>query len=215
MAHPLGDQPDRPGPLVIAHRGASIDRAEHTLAAYRLAIESGADGLECDVRLTRDGHLVCIHDRTVDRTSDGTGPVSARTLAQLGRLNAAAWHEGPGATGAILTLVDLLELVRATERPLRLLIETKHPTRYGPRVEQQLALALDRFGFTAPTPSASQAIVMSFAASALRRMQRLRPDGSTVLLMESMLGSRRTGGLPTGTSIAGPSVELTVWTSLP
>ena len=54
---------------IVAHRGASTDRAEHTRAAYELAIEQGADGLECDVRLTRDGHLVCIHDRTVNRTS--------------------------------------------------------------------------------------------------------------------------------------------------
>ena len=55
-------------PLVVAHRGASTHRAEHTLAAYALALEQGAQGLECDVRLTRDGHLVCVHDRTVDRT---------------------------------------------------------------------------------------------------------------------------------------------------
>ena len=57
--------PDRRGPLVVAHRGASASRPEHTLAAYELALAEGADGLECDVRLTRDGHLVCVHDRRV------------------------------------------------------------------------------------------------------------------------------------------------------
>ena len=62
-------------PFVVAHRGASADRPEHTRAAYALALQEGADGVECDVRLTRDGHLVCVHDRRVDRTSTGTGLV--------------------------------------------------------------------------------------------------------------------------------------------
>lgn len=68
---------------IIAHRGASSEHAEHTLHAYELAIAQGADGLECDVRLTVDGHLVCVHDRRIDRTSSGTGVVSVQTLAQL------------------------------------------------------------------------------------------------------------------------------------
>jgi glycerophosphoryl diester phosphodiesterase len=55
-------------PFVVAHRGASGERPEHTLAAYELALQEGADGVECDVRLTRDGHLVCVHDRRVVRT---------------------------------------------------------------------------------------------------------------------------------------------------
>ena len=79
-------------PFVVAHRGASADRPEHTLAAYELALREGADGVECDVRLTRDGHLVCVHDRRVDRTSTGTGLVSDMTLAQLKELDWGAWH---------------------------------------------------------------------------------------------------------------------------
>ena len=79
---------------MVAHRGASADRPEHTLAAYELALQEGADGVECDVRLTRDGHLVCVHDRRVDRTSTGTGLVSEMTLAQLRRirLRRLAWQ---------------------------------------------------------------------------------------------------------------------------
>ena len=79
-------------PFVVAHRGASAERPEHTLAAYELALKEGADGVECDVRLTRDGHLVCVHDRRVDRTSNGTGLVSEMTLAQLRELDYGAWH---------------------------------------------------------------------------------------------------------------------------
>src|SRR3569833_4569377 len=72
-------------PFVVAHRGASAERPGHTLAAYELALQEGADGVECDVRLTKDGHLVCVHDRRVDRTSNGTGLVSEMTLAELTR----------------------------------------------------------------------------------------------------------------------------------
>ena len=76
---------------MIAHRGDSGTVAEHTMAAYQAAIDAGADGLECDVRLTRDGHLVCVHDRRVDRTSNGTGNVSEYDLAELERLDFASW----------------------------------------------------------------------------------------------------------------------------
>jgi len=78
--------------MVVAHRGASSGSAEHTLDAYVTAIESGADALECDVRMTRDGHLVCVHDRTVNRTSDGRGVVSELDLDGLKSLNFASWH---------------------------------------------------------------------------------------------------------------------------
>ena len=87
-------------PFVVAHRGASADRPEHTLAAYQLALEEGADGVECDVRLTRDGHLVCVHDRRIDRTSTGTGLVSEMTLAQLRKLDYGSWHGSWRADGS-------------------------------------------------------------------------------------------------------------------
>jgi glycerophosphoryl diester phosphodiesterase len=79
-------------PQVVAHRGASAEAPEHTLAAYRTALEAGADALECDVRLTADGHLVCVHDRKVNRTSDGRGVVSTLELARLEELDFGSWH---------------------------------------------------------------------------------------------------------------------------
>lgn len=81
-------------PQVVAHRGASEDVPEHTLPAYRKAIDDGADALECDVRLTRDGHLVCVHDRRVDRTSNGRGLVSTQQLDDLAQLDWSSWHSG-------------------------------------------------------------------------------------------------------------------------
>ena len=105
-------------PAVVAHRGASGDRPEHTLAAYELALAQGADGLECDVRLTADHELVCIHDRTVDRTSDGSGIVSEMTLAELRELDFGSWHPS-GASASVLTLRELLTLTLDWRRPVR------------------------------------------------------------------------------------------------
>ena len=164
--------PDRRGPLVVAHRGASAARPEHTLAAYELALEEGADGLECDVRLTRDGHLVCVHDRKVDRTSSGTGIVSEMTLDSLTALDYGSTSE----PAELLTLSDLITLALDFARPVKLFIETKHPVRFGGLVEAKLLAELHRFGIASP-PSAdhSRAVVMSFSASAVWRVRRSAP----------------------------------------
>ena len=84
-------------PLVFAHRGSSHALPEHTLPAYLRAIDEGADGLECDVRLTNDGHLVCLHDRRLGRVSDGRGAVSEHTLAELDALDFGRGHPRPSA----------------------------------------------------------------------------------------------------------------------
>ena len=197
---------------MVAHRGASSAVAEHTLAAYVSAIESGADALECDVRLTRDGHLVCVHDRTVNRTSDGTrrgqrsrparpagaglhapgtascpqsadellgdSPVSRRGRAGPARRRAAACSRWNGCSAW-----------SRRARPVRLLIETKHPTRYGGLVEKELVDLLGRFGWAGhgrgrrtaartPADMDNRVVVMSFAPTALRRVKLLAPATS-------------------------------------
>jgi glycerophosphoryl diester phosphodiesterase len=75
-------------PVNLAHRGASVLAPENTIEAFRLAVEAGAGGLELDVHKTRDGHMVVIHDATVDRTTNGSGAVSEMTLQELRRLDA-------------------------------------------------------------------------------------------------------------------------------
>lgn len=231
-------------PMIVAHRGASWTVAEHTLAAYEAAIESGADGLECDVRLTRDSHLVCVHDRTINRTSDRRGVVSDYALDELEAIDFASWygdlpnsadhligdepytpyytgvepdHVRPGA--GVLTLELLLQLVADSPSRVKLLIETKHPTRYAGLVEKTLVELLARFGWAGPPgPPASlkepadpdaRVLVMSFAPIALRRVRQQAPSIPTVLLLERLiLPNRRTALLPAGTSIAGPGLHL-------
>jgi glycerophosphoryl diester phosphodiesterase len=202
-------------PLVFAHRGGADALPEHTLAAYLRALDEGADGVECDVRLTRDGHLVCVHDRRLNRTSNGTGLVSAKTLAELEELDFASWHPAAAAEEwleehvRLLTLERLLSALRDRGRPVRLLIETKHPSRYGAEVERRLVEMLRRYGLAEPKPDDPiQVTVMSFAALALRRIRRLAPDIPTVYLLEIVPPGVGRGRLPFGARIAGPGVGL-------
>jgi glycerophosphoryl diester phosphodiesterase len=179
-------------PQVVAHRGASFDNAEHTLGAYLEAIEGGAEALECDVRLTADGHLVCVHDRDLRRTGSSRGLVSTMELADLDQLEFASW-KNPWATlddeepdrdpelDRVLTLRRLMETVADADRTIELAIETKHPTRYGGLVERRLVEALSEFGWAG---SDSPVRVMSFSYVALQRMQRLAPDLRLVMLIE-------------------------------
>ncbi|MGQ5634518.1 MULTISPECIES: glycerophosphodiester phosphodiesterase [unclassified Streptomyces] len=211
---------------VVAHRGASEDAPEHTLAAYKKAIEDGADALECDVRLTADGHLVCVHDRRVNRTSNGRGAVSALELADLAALDFGSrktrdsWRgrdeepdwvarpEDPADT-SVLTLERLLELVADAGRRVELAIETKHPTRWAGQVEERLLTLLKRFGLDAPASAAeSQVRIMSFSARSLHRVRAAAPTLPTVYLVQFLTPRLRDGRLPAGVRIAGPSVRI-------
>jgi glycerophosphoryl diester phosphodiesterase len=179
-------------PQVVAHRGASADEAEHTLGAYVAALDSGAGGLECDVRLTADGHLVCVHDRDLRRTGGSRGVVSTMELADLAELDFASWKnpwsdlddEAPmrdEALDRVLTLRKLLEAVADYHRPVDVAIETKHPTRYGGLVEKRLIELLRDFGWDrGETP----ARMMSFSFTALQRVARLAPAVPLVMLMD-------------------------------
>ncbi|MFF9346502.1 glycerophosphodiester phosphodiesterase [Streptomyces sp. NPDC014734] len=208
---------------VIAHRGASDDVPEHTLAAYRKAIEDGADALECDVRLTADGHLVCVHDRRVNRTSNGRGAVSALELSALAALDFGSWKDReesespdwdpvPGELTSVLTLERLLELVtetRATGRPLQLAVETKHPTRWAGQVEERLLHLLKRFALDAPPADGPSPVrIMSFSARSLHRVRAAAPTLPTVYLMQFVSPRLRDGRLPAGARIAGPGMRI-------
>ena len=220
----MGHSPARiapAAPQIVAHRGASTEAPEHTYAAYVAALEAGADALECDVRLTADGHLVCVHDGRVDRTSDGRGRVSALELARLEEFDFASWdaplRDAVGAelpdrdASRVLTLRRLLDLVAAQPKPVGLAIEVKHPTRYAGRVERRLIEMLDEYGWV-PRPgdcgAATPVRVMSFSRSALWRTRRLAPAMPTVFLMEPFMYRAFGGALPAGVPIAGPSVEI-------
>lgn len=189
-------------PLVIAHRGASAAFPEHTRAAMLHALAVGADGIECDVQLTRDRQVVLWHDPTVDRTSDGRGPLADHTLAQLRALDVVSWHQGMGGARAgdaagrvpavygrrdeqVLTLADLLRMVLAADRPLRLAVELKHPSPFGHELEERVLRELVAAGWDAETGLMGQVRVslMSFHPGALQYLAPLTgPDALCPLI---------------------------------
>jgi glycerophosphoryl diester phosphodiesterase len=206
---------------VVAHRGASEELAEHTLGAYRRAVEIGADAVECDVRLTADGVLVCVHDRRVDRTSNGTGAVSTLELADLSELDFASWKHGDPSDGSeapdliagndrfVLTLDVLLSYIHDCGRRVEVAIETKHPTRYAGLVERTLVSTLDRYGWAHPRSGAVVPVrVMSFSVLSLRRMRELAPSVPAVYLLERVPLRFRDGSLPWHVRVAGPSIDI-------
>ena len=212
------DGATRHTPLVIAHRGSSSAEPEHTLAAYMRAIEEGADGLECDVRLTADSHLVCVHDRRVNRTSNGRGLVSTLELAELEGLDWGSWRAAHGGEAELpdrdrnqlLTLRRLLTVVSETDRPLGLFIETKHPTRYAGLVERHLARVLADHGLDRPAQPGSHWVrLMSFSQLAVQRMRQLCPDVPAVLLLQDSVPVRfRDGSLPRGVRAVGLDIKI-------
>ncbi len=203
-------------PQVVAHRGASHDIAEHTLGAYLQALDAGAGGLECDVRLTADGHLVCVHDRDLRRTASTRGLVSTMDLAELNELDFAAWKnpwaelddEAPDrdeTLDRVLTLRKLLETVADYDQRVEVAIETKHPTRFGGLVEKRLVEMLREFGWeTAGAPVR----VMSFSFTALQRVERLAPDVTLVQLVDKPAAWPMLRRVVGGDRIMGPGIGL-------
>ncbi len=164
--------------MVVAHRGASTERPENTLAAFEAAVEAGAGAVEFDVRVTGDGHAVVMHDATVDRTTNGTGLVGEMTLVELQRLRIEA------ATGT--------ESVPRLDEALRLLsgraavdIEIKNvpgEPDFDPERQRAVELvhaALDEVAFT------GEVIVSSFNPLALVASMQLRPEVATGLLTDT------------------------------
>lgn len=203
-------------PQVVAHRGASDVKAEHTLGAYVAALDAGAGALECDVRLTADGHLVCVHDRDLRRIGSDPSVVSATELAHLEALDVASWKTpwadlddeapvGDPELGKVLTLRRLLETVADYDRPVSLAIETKHPTRYAGLVEQRVVELLDEFGWTGADAPVR---VMSFSWLALRRVRRLAPDLDVVMLVETRQQWYRVKPFMDVDWIAGPGLAM-------
>jgi len=154
-------------PLIVAHRGASGHAPENTLAGFELALRMGADAIECDVHLSRDGQLIVIHDFTVDRTTDGHGPVARQSSVELKKLDAGSWRGPEFAGQRIPTLSEVLDLARGRAR---VAIELKQGPVYYPGIEQTLGAAVRYAGM------AEDVLVISFDHFALRRLREIAPE---------------------------------------
>jgi len=152
-------------PLFIAHRGASALAPENTLASFRLAIQAGMELAECDVRRTREGRLVVMHDATVDRTTDGTGRVSDLTLEQIKSLDAGVRFGEAFRGERVPTFEQFLEQVVGSIRPVVELNEDGLGAQVVAALREHCAL--------------EEALAVSFRPAALEEMQRMAPELAT------------------------------------
>ena len=163
---------------IWAHRGASAKAPENTLVACRLAHDMGADVVELDVQLTADGHVVVIHDETLDRTTTGRGPVGTRTLRELKALDASNGREGYEGE-PIPTLDEVLALVGPTGMTLN--IELKNSVEPYPGLEQAVLRIVEAAGM------AERVIYSSFNHISATQLARSSQPSRVGLLFSDVL----------------------------
>lgn len=161
-------------PVRIAHRGASGEglAPENTLAAFERAIELGVDLIELDVQETGDGRLVVIHDPTLDRTTDLSGPVSEKTLAEIRRGDAGSWCSSRFRGERVPLLEEVLELAR---RRVLTLVEIK-----ARGIAERVLQVVEEMG------AEDQVVIQSFVPQTVRRVKLLAPALPAVLLVSTL-----------------------------
>lgn len=221
----------RSSPFVVAHRGASYDAPEHTLAAYRLALAQGADYIEQDLVSTRDGVLVCLHDPSLERTTNVEEVFPDRftevtvegrtirrwypeqfTLDELRRLDAGSWFSPKFAGERIPTFQEAIDLI---DRRAGIFPELKNPGRLralGIDLERAVADALEKNDLVGATVRGRPAVQLQvFEEESLRRLATLLPAVPRTFLMGSAAMATRwlsdagLGELKTFATGIGPS----------
>lgn len=155
-------------PLIIAHRGASVQAPENTMPAFRRAIELGADGIELDVHMSADGYLVVIHDETADRTSNSNGLIKDKTLSELKSLDFGSWFSEDFKDEKIPELEEVLWLLSGWDGLLN--IEIKNGPVFYPGIEEAVVEALHKYRRTDRT------IISSFNHYSLVEIRRYDPE---------------------------------------
>ncbi|MDD4442550.1 MAG: glycerophosphodiester phosphodiesterase, partial [Kiritimatiellae bacterium] len=148
----------------ISHRGESYDAPENTMAAFQLAVDRQTAGFECDVYLTADNEIVCIHDATTTRTTDGSLTVAASTLAQLKALDAGSWKGAQFAGERIPTLSEALALARDG---MEIYVEIKCGTEILPRLIQVMAAE--------PKATPARVVFISFSSAVISAVRQQFP----------------------------------------
>lgn len=164
---------DRRGPYVIGHRGAAGYAPENTMASFERGISLRADAIELDVHPTSDGELVVIHDPTLERTTNGSGFVSAHTLAQIRELDAGSWFAPSFKDVRVPTLNEILDWAHGRTK---VVIEIKQGPIFYPNIVELLIAALDRADMR------GEVLVISFDHFSVQRVKQLAPDIMTGVL---------------------------------
>lgn len=164
---------------IQAHRGASGYAPENTMAAFKKAIDMKADGIELDVHLSKDGHLIVMHDEYLNRTSNGKGLIASYTLEELKKLDAGSWFEKEFKGEKIPTLHEVLEFIFKTE--IFINIEIKAGYRIYPDIEEKVLACLQKYNML------DRCIISSFDHYSLVRVKELNPNVKTGLLYSASL----------------------------
>ncbi len=193
---------------VVAHRGASAYAPEHTLAAYQLAIEQGADYVEQDLAVTKDGVLICLHDASLERTTNVEqlfpGRVSTQTiegktrkawlandftLAEIKSLDAGSWFDPKFKDETVPTFDEAIALIRGKAG---IFPELKTPEIYAGRdvkFEELVAAALDKNGLRGPKADPKTPVILqTFGQSSARRLAQIKIGVPVALLLNNAQG---------------------------
>ncbi|MEW9700049.1 glycerophosphodiester phosphodiesterase [Paenibacillus sp. SI8] len=163
-------------PIVIGHRGAAGEAPENTLASFALALEQGAEGIELDVHISKDGKIVVCHDHTLDRTTNGSGLICEQTMDEIGRLDAGAWFSDAFRGEQVPLLREVFDLVPAG---ILINVEVKHA--YEGRMEHALLAFLRERG------RMEDVVISSFDHKVIRRIKQAEPAVKVGLLYAANL----------------------------
>ena len=170
-----------PRPTIFAHRGASAHAPENTLAAFELALAQGADGIELDAKLSADGHVIVMHDATVDRTTDSHGRVKDLSLADLRSLDAGAFLAEKYRREKVPTLEEVFE---ALGKRMFVNVELTNYNTPGDHLVESVCMLVKKFGLQ------KQVLFSSFFASNLSKARGLLPEVPRGLLaFNGLLGA--------------------------
>ncbi|MFE7377303.1 glycerophosphodiester phosphodiesterase [Bacillus cereus] len=165
----------------IAHRGASAYAPEHTIAAYKLGQQMNGDYIEMDLQMTKDGHLVAMHDETLNRTTNGTGLVKKHTLEEIKQLNAGSFYNEKYPNSAKKEFENakvpiLEEIIETFGHNANYYIETKSPDEY-PGMEEKLLEIINHYEIQ------DKVIIQSFSEESLQKIHSLNVNISLVQLL--------------------------------
>jgi glycerophosphoryl diester phosphodiesterase len=163
-------------PIIFAHRGASTDAPENTLASFRLALSQGVDAIELDARLSADGQVVVIHDPTVDRTTNGHGRVAQLSLTELRSLDAGSFFSQKYRGEKIPLLEEVFE---AVGKKNFINVELKNSATLHDQLIEKVCALVKKQGLE------KRVILSSFLASNLKKAKRLLPEVPRGLLVAS------------------------------
>ena len=166
-----------PAPLIIGHRGASAVAPENTMAAFRQALAVGADGIEFDVRLTRDGVPVIIHDSTLRRTGGLPHRVADLTWAEISKIDVGSWFAGSFANETVASLAELFTLFQSNNSTLYLEMKCDSPSEQQPLAEACVRMIVEH-------SLKERVIIECFQLPALKILKQIDPEIRTVALFE-------------------------------